>query len=378
LHQSYEELSHKNSVHPVELLALWGKVEGLIFNVWQRPFEGVASELQARWKRILNFREGQHQVGYKSEDLRAAVEESFRAPYPGWRLARYNSPDVMISAPSVDAIRSGDFQFVLGEMHAATNTVRYSFAVSQHPEPQELFHAIATDLPSVEVFPVPPKHWPRNTNRTAIGLAPPQTLYLEVAEDPIANGPRSKVLQIAGLQVFHSGKNLIVRTRDGSLQFDLIDFVGEVLSNAAIDMVKIIPAARHVPRVTVDRLVVAREAWSLLAEEITFAAEEHEHMRYLGARQWMESHGMPRFVFVKAPIEVKPFYLDFDSPIYVEIFAKIVRRMAASHRAAETITVSEMLPAPDHLWLPDAEGHTYTSELRMVVRDLAATKNHIV
>jgi hypothetical protein len=35
------------------------------------------------------------------------------------------------------------------------------------------------------------------------------------------------------------------------------------------------------------------------------------------------------------------------------------------------ITLSEMLPAQEDLWLLDAEGRRYTSELRMVVLDLS-------
>jgi hypothetical protein len=72
---------------------------------------------------------------------------------------------------------------------------------------------------------------------------------------------------------------------------------------------------------------------------VVFANEEDEQQRYLGARRWMRHHDLPRFVFV-APIGVKPFYLDFASLVYVDIFEKMVRRMAASHRAKDGITTS--------------------------------------
>jgi hypothetical protein len=38
-------------------------------------------------------------------------------------------------------------------------------------------------------------------------------------------------------------------------------------------------------------------------------------------------------------------------------------------RGAKAVTISEMLPAVDHTWLPDAQGHTYTSEFRIVAKD---------
>ena len=72
-------------------------------------------------------------------------------------------------------------------------------------------------------------------------------------------------------------------------------------------------------------------------------------------RNWAKSHGMPRFVFVKVPTEMKPFYLDFDSPIYVDIFTKAIRKMDGQSKSNEPVLLTEMLPAPDQLWLTDAE-----------------------
>jgi hypothetical protein len=67
---------------------------------------------------------------------------------------------------------------------------------------------------------------------------------------------------------------------------------------------------------------------------------------------------------------VKPFYLDLDSPVYVDIFAKVIRQVSRQPDANGSITLTEMLPTPDQTWLPDAEGHHYTSELRMTAVDL--------
>lgn len=370
MRQLYEEALRKNGGQAVELLQLWAQSEKYWFTSEERPFHAITRELQARWQRILEIPAGQSRIEYKSQDLSSKVEKLFSVPRPGWDLARYNSPDVMIAATSVEAIHRGDYLLVLGEMHATNNTIRYSFALAQHPEPGQLFEAITRDLSSMAVLPVPPRYWPRTTNRTSIALVPPETRYLEITEDPISNAPRSKALPIASLLVCDSGEGLVVRTRDGKLTFDLIDFAGEILSNVSIDLVKIVSAGRHVPRITVDKLVIARESWSFLAEELPFIHEQHERQRYLEARRWMRRNGLPRFVFVKAPTEVKPIYVDFESPVYVELMAKVARRLSASHRP-EALTVSEMLPAPDQLWLPDAQGSVYTSELRIVVRDLA-------
>ena len=78
---------------------------------------------------------------------------------------------------------------------------------------------------------------------------------------------------------------------------------------------------------------------------------------------------LPRYVFAKAHVEDKPLYVDFDSPVYVELFIKVVRRVLASDRPNEQIAISEMLPTPDQVWLSDFSGEKYTSELRIVAVD---------
>jgi hypothetical protein len=45
--------------------------------------------------------------------------------------------------------------------------------------------------------------------------------------------------------------------------------------------------------------------------------------------------------------------------------------MAVSDSKEGKITLTEMLPATDEVWLPDNQGRRYTSELRIVAWDLA-------
>jgi hypothetical protein len=73
-------------------------------------------------------------------------------------------------------------------------------------------------------------------------------------------------------------------------------------------------------------------------------------------------------VFVVSPAEPRPFYVDFDSPVYVNILAKAVRRLARQDPGGR-LTVTEMLPTPDQTWLTDDAGNAYTAELRFVAVD---------
>jgi hypothetical protein len=60
--------------------------------------------------------------------------------------------------------------------------------------------------------------------------------------------------------------------------------------------------------------------------------------------------------------------VDFDSPLSVEVLARTVRQAAAT-APGEVVTVTEMLPTPDQMWLTDADGRRCASELRFVAVD---------
>jgi hypothetical protein len=58
--------------------------------------------------------------------------------------------------------------------------------------------------------------------------------------------------------------------------------------------------------------------------------------------------------------------------VLVEILCHTIRRMNSSDGEGELLVFSEMLPGPHQLWLQDAKGAGYTSELRFAVVDLKA------
>jgi hypothetical protein len=193
---------------------------------------------------------------------------------------------------------------------------------------------------------------------------------LEVSHDSCGI-PKSQSLPIGSLVLEKTGSNLTVRTRDGRLRYEVVEAFGEVLSGVVLNFFRILKPAEHTPRVTIDKLIVCRETWNVATFDTGFAYEKDEARRFLAARSWRRERGLPRFVFVKAPVEPKPFYLDFDSPIYVSIFAKVVRRNKESGHENQLIKMVEMIPAHDELWLSDIDDQRFASELRIVALDLA-------
>ena len=368
--QAYEELAAKSQSATIEMLAFWVKIRRLFTNPGSKLFDQLVPEFQRRWAEVLRIPDARR-VEYTTADLQSRVAAAFDAPQAGWRQARHHSPDVMISAASVEDIRRGNYQLVLGEVHMASNTLRPSWAMAQHPYPEEMFDAIDHDFPEEQVFLVPPKSFRRYSGRARFTLTSARNYLIEVKEDSLSWHPPSKTLPITAFVVEPGPEGLTARTKDDRLRFDLIEFFGEALSNESVEYMDPIGHSPHVPRITVDRLVIQRESWSFPASDLQFALAKDESERFLGAKRWQMEHHIPRLAFVRAPVELKPFYVDFDSPIYVEILAKMARRTLTekSARREQPIGVVEMLPTSDQIWLPDSQGRKFTCELRMVALD---------
>lgn len=368
--QIYLNLAARTQDGIVDMTQFWMEAQGLLLDPPKRLFNSIVPLYQQTWQDILQTDEGRRTMEYRSHDLRGRVETEFAAPHAGWELARYHSPDVMIIAPGVDGIQRGDYSFVLGEVHMAVNTVRGFFAIEQHPCPEEMMRAMECDLPDPRVVPVPPLSWPKTTIRSAFALISSRDYHLEITNDSYSSAKRSQTLPMAAFVLENTPEGIIVRTRDGWLKFGLLEFFGEALSSEVVDYMKLLSRRPHIPRVTIDRLVIARETWSFDAADLKFALAASEAGRFLGARRWAHEYDLPRYVFCRVAVEEKPFFLDFDSPVYVEILCKLVRSVLASDQPDHSVVVSEMLPRPDQLWLPDSAGQRYTSEFRMIMFDL--------
>jgi Lantibiotic dehydratase, N terminus len=320
--------------------------------------EAVGAELEAIWADLLGIDFAASACQRSSEALRARVLERFAAPHPGWPSARYHSPDVMIAAPSVEAVSRGEGLLVLGEFHPSINNLCLPFVLHQHPAAEELVRARELDIPQVCVAPVTSR---QNTTRSDHNWTSTHHIDLELGDTPSWR-PRDQVVAVAELVVDRGPDGLEVRTRDRRHAFDLITFFEYQIIAAGMTQFAVVPARPHVPRVTIDRLIVARESWRFRREEVPAIAVEDRLERLRAIHAWRHAHRLPRFVFFRASQEWKPCFLDFESPTYVDIFAQLAR-------GAEYVTLSEMLPDIDHAWLADTDGRRYASELRMVMVD---------
>jgi hypothetical protein len=285
------------------------------------------------------------------------VRAAFDAPGPGWPRARYQSPDVMVAASSVDAIARGEYQFVLGELHCGQNTLTTPLFLKEHFYPDELIRDSAIDL-GPRIAPVEPKEQARRTDQYSFAA---EDIDVEIG-GTISRRPRTHVVSVAAWVVEERAGRIEVRTRDQKHRFDLVAFLDHYLVAESSAHFHLLPSAPHTPRVTIDALVIQRESWRFAPAEIPFVRLDTGFDRFSGARRWALATRLPRFLFYRIPEERKPCYLDLESPIYVEIFVKMVRKASA-------VMVSEMLPTVEQSWLTDGAGRAYTSELRIAALD---------
>jgi hypothetical protein len=316
----------------------------------------VAAAVAEGWSRVLELPPGAKQVQRSSDGLRAAVAERFAAPFPGWPTARHHSPDVMFAARGPAGLAS-DFLAVLGELHHGQNTLTRRFSLEQHPDAAALIAASDIDLAE------PVIEWVRTKeriDRAMLYSSSERGLDIETGAAR-SRRPREQVIAVADLIVEERDGRLEVATRDGGRRFDILHFFGTTLTDR-LGSFQLLPEADHRPRVTIDRLVIARERWQFDAARLPFAALETPLERFVGVTRWAKAEELPRHLFFKVPEEPKPCYLDLQSPALVEIFAKQVRH-------GSSLTLTEMLPLPDQLWLEDAAGRRYTAELRTAACD---------
>ncbi|MFJ6729845.1 lantibiotic dehydratase [Streptomyces sp. NPDC091281] len=352
---------------PVDLAAFWFACLPVLHGAARAAASTLQAEFAARWRRVLDLPADARRVTVRAADIEAAVRREFGERGGGWTAARHLSPDVMIVADGAEAVARGDFTLVLGELHLASNTLGASLFTHQHPDVAELFVLTDRDHPAPRLMPLLPKeHRSRLSVRVRNALVrrrDRQIALTDFTADPA--GPR--VDRSADARVEDHDGSLVVRLPDGTV-LPAVDVFAHVLTTLSMDLFQPLPPADHTPRVTVDRMVVARETWRLAAGEAAFADEKDEARRFVRARHWRDGLGLPRHVFVVSPTEPRPFYVDFDSPVYVTILAKALRRAARTDPAAR-VTFTEMLPAPDQTWLTDDQARRYTSELRFVAFD---------
>jgi hypothetical protein len=267
-----------------------------------------------------------------------------------------------------DAASGGRVTWVLGEVHPSMVSVRYATWLAFHPAPDAVHAAMRHDVRGPRVWMAETGEMGGASTRLCNVLPSPGDLRLVFAHDSCGYDHAATVT-VGECDLMRSSAGLRVRRRGGTFERGLLEFVGDLISTTTANCFDLVPLGAHVPRVTIDDLVVSRETWRLAATDPAFADTRDESTRYLQARAWAASHGLPRHVFLRFTGERKPIYADLTSLASIDLISRSLRRSRRNAGVDATVTVAEMLPTPDQAWLADAEGQRYSAELRMVAVD---------
>jgi hypothetical protein len=288
--QLYSTMTLKGAQLEIEFNEFWSAARRMLFDEQECLVTPLALEFQQRWQEVLNVPEDERRVEYRSAALRKRVEAAFEAPKSGWLSARYHNPDVMIVASDAEAVRRGDYLFVMGELHIAANALGVPLFMEQHESPEEFLQAFDSDMPEPRLMPLVPKYWPTLTARLMLTLATARDYRLEMAPGP-HEVPAARILKSGQLMVTRTmAGELVVRTSDGRATFDIIEAFASAISGEVANHFKLLSPAEHTPRVSIDRLVVCRETWRFAASDVWFAFEKEAAERFAEARRWAGSH----------------------------------------------------------------------------------------
>jgi hypothetical protein len=327
----------------------------------------ILAEFRRRWSLVVPGPLDRSRVRHDLAEVRERIAAQFAAPLVDWLSGRYHSPDVMLAAADAEAIATGDYEWVLGELHSAQNTIEQWIFVTAHPRPDRLAELLERDTAGRRwVLPLYPSDTPEVSSRSH---PPPHHVsprfdYLRfvAGEAPRDGVAPEQVIDIADVWLTRSDDGEVVVDHADGRRWGPMEMFGELLGDGLGGSFQPYPPAPHRPRVSIGSLTVAREQWR---------DEEDEFERHRTVTSWVQDAGLPRFVFVRCTGEPKPFYVDLTSPLLVTMLVRSLQRQAERFPATEVV-VTEMYPTPDRLWAPYDEARRCTSEIRIAFFDTGA------
>jgi hypothetical protein len=338
-----ETLAQVADGHDGPLAPLLGPLMGAAWGL-HAQLAAEQRELQRRWASMTDG---------EVEGLAARAAAAFADHEPAWRHSIHHSADVQIAARDAGAFRSGDFLIVLGDFHGGANPLMQGLFANRHPEPGEIAARTAAEV-GQRVGLLPPRRGPVDMSARLYPVYSEGDVVVTTGDEPAPAGTRGVPI---GDLVIADGE---VTDRAGTFELPLTEllFVPIFISGIrAFDLV----GDDVTERVTIGRTVIRRAHWSAPVDELAQPSEQ--------LTAWARERGLPRRVFARSPLERKPRFVDFESPVLCRVLQRWCAGIAASDPGTQ-IGLTEMLPGPEGCWLEDEAGH-HTSELRLIAVDLS-------
>jgi hypothetical protein len=330
----------------------------------------MREEIEAAWREVIGPRwpagdDAAECIVITAEDCRQVLArldldgdgggDGAGAGQPEILGASFLSPDFLLAA-TADEVRAGHGLIVMGELHKAVFLAAQPVAQPFCPALDQLLACVQRAVPGPVLSIVDA---PQGYQRSDFNWPDLPGFYEILTEGATSRFPPERVVPVGALEVTEEDGNLYVATRDGELRTWLFSVLSGFLYRKLLAVDPIELSGQYAPRIMLDQVVVRRRRWQVDTEALASCRARPDSAALLGAaRRFQRQLGIPDRIFVKSPNEIKPIYIDFQSFFMVELLFKLASE-------APTLSISEMLPGAEQLWLGDAQGGRYTSEIRM-------------
>jgi len=287
-----------------------------------------------------------------------------RREFPRFDPFTFPSADLQLAARSVADVAAGRHRWVLAELHLPPVALQHGvYWACPDPAAFERWVRAVAGGPFVDWGFLPADL----TNHTLLHFEAAPDLWTYAGPGAISSRWRSA--RPADVEVV-VGEDGDVRMRAGGR--DLGSFARSWVLALGFHPF-ILARAPHTPRLTLGRVVVQRETWTLGRGDLSRTRYELASPELArDVERIRAGRGIPRYVYVRptdAAVrrlgaggrdkDVKPVFVDLESYPFLDVLA----RWMAKHGELE---IAEMLPAPDELPWREADGRR-TFELRVLV-----------
>jgi hypothetical protein len=299
------------------------------------------------------------------DDVVSGFMETWRAALDATGRA-YTNPDILLTSDDEPTL-------VLGDMHAMPFLTPAAYAAA--PREEEAWEATRTFLASLCAPELPAF---LTHQRPSFVAYVPDLGEVSLEIDGRACGPTERRSTLNSLSVELRDEDFAFTCKTpGSAEEAVMPLtraanVMSRYSKALQSMARVYPiklfalgewlagpgwlGTGDLPRLSFAGVIVHRRCW-LIASRDWVGRGADGQQAFLRLAEVTEGQ-LPRFCYVKSGADPKPLLVDLSDPMSAELLLWMARNEAS-------LTLTEMLPASEELWLKGPGGH-YNSELRTV------------
>ncbi|MDQ2825337.1 MAG: lantibiotic dehydratase family protein [Verrucomicrobiota bacterium] len=289
--------------------------------------------------------------------------------YPKFDEYTYPSADLQIAAKSIEAVKAGEYQWILSELHPPVAMLHHCMYWGC-PDKPALNRALARTVAGQPNF-----HFgffaADFTSHTTVRLfdaLPDLSNFIA----PQRGNPNWRTVRPADTEVYIDEASGDVCLRKASSHQYLGSFARAWVIPLGFHPFQF-GVTPHTPRLRCGRVIVQRRTWTVFQEELE--AGNYTGISgdlVLAIERLRSQKNWPRYIYIRPTEQVlrrsgaegrdkdtKPVFIDLESYLFLEIFYRWLTKSGE-------LEVTEMLPDPDHLLWRESDGRR-TFELRTLI-----------